>query len=630
MSASRRTPDWLTLPRAFAVLLLVYVLLAFVFKAPGADFVFLVAAVVGTILAFRLLRRSIWSLRNRLFVTWFFIGVVPILLILALAASGAWIVSGQVAAYLVSSELQRRAAGLATPAGILAQTEVSDRRTVAYQMAQQLAQRMPGLQLVVKGAQTLRYPPESHLEAPPDGWKNFTGSLQKDGVYYSAAIVSSGGTIVAALAPISPEVLGNIVPGIGASRIGGSGPFAGSVPPPAEGWGKLDFETPWIYPISMARWNDPQGTENGFLVVDTRPSAVLRTVFGTGLDFAQIVTLVFVALLFALLLVQLVSWVIGISLTRTVTRAVHAMYEGTQRIAKGDFAWRIPVRGNDQLAELGNSFNNMSAQIGNLIVVAKEKERLQSEVQIAAEVQNQLFPHTPPSVRTIELIGVCQAAQMASGDYYDYLGLPDGNLALAIGDVAGKGISAALLMASIQSIMRTQLAAGLTRAASAGNGHTATHYSTSGMVAQLNKQLYANTSPEKYATFFFGVYDEKSRILTYTNAGHLPPLLLHNGESKLLEVTGTVVGAFPVMHYEEQTVGIGAGDLLIAYTDGITEPENAYGQDFGVERLAETALRYQNSEPKEIVARIIEAVKQWSAATEAPDDMTLVVARGRA
>ncbi len=264
------------------------------------------------------------------------------------------------------------------------------------------------------------------------------------------------------------------------------------------------------------------------------------------------------------------------------------------------------------------------------MVIAKEKERLQSEVQIASEVQNQLFPRTPPNMRTIELIGVCQAARMVSGDYYDYLGLPDGNLALAIGDVAGKGISAALLMASIQSIMRTQLAAGLVRSAAAGNGHTAMRYSTSGMVAQLNRQLYASTSPEKYATFFFGVYDEESRVLTYTNAGQLPPLLLHNGESKLLDVTGTVVGAFPVIRYEEQSVGIGPGDLLIAYTDGITEPENAYGQDFGVERLAETALRYQNSEPKEIVAKIIEAVKHWSSASETPDDMTLVIARGRA
>jgi sigma-B regulation protein RsbU (phosphoserine phosphatase) len=272
----------------------------------------------------------------------------------------------------------------------------------------------------------------------------------------------------------------------------------------------------------------------------------------------------------------------------------------------------------------------MTAQIENLVVIAKEKERLQSEVEIAGEVQNQLFPRSAPKLRSIELVGICQPARMVSGDYYDYLELPDGNLALAIGDVAGKGISAALLMASMQSIMRTQLASGFSRAAVVGNGHSSTHYSTSNIVAQMNRQLYASTAPEKYATFFFGVYDDQSRVLTYTNAGHLQPLLLRNGESKMLEVTGTVVGAFPMVRYEEESVEIHPTDLLIAYTDGITEPENAYGEEFGAERLVETALKHQHCEPKEIVAKIMEAVRHWSSAPELPDDMTVVIARGLA
>jgi len=623
-----------TLPRVFGALLALYLVLEFALHADvWADLIFVVLAVAGTILAWRLARRSIWSLRNRLYVTWFFIGVVPILLILALAASGTWIVCGQVAAHLVNSELDRRAAALATPALIVSQAGAADRALVAEQMGRLLAEHMPGVQVVVSGAQMLHYPPESNLEPPAADWKEYVGCLRRNGRYYSAAIVTTDGTTVAALAPITPEVLGNIVPGLGASRIGLQGPFAGVVPEPAEGWGRLDFETPWpsIDAIPVARWDNPAITQKESLVVSTRPSAVLRTVFGTtGLDWAQSVTLIFVLLLITLLAVQLISWVIGVSLTRTVTSAVQAMYEGTERIAQGDFSWRIPVKGNDQLAELGNSFNNMTAQIENLVVIAKEKERLQSEVEIAGEVQNQLFPRAAPSMRTIELVGVCEAARMVSGDYYDYLALPDGNLALAIGDVAGKGISAALLMASIQSIMRTQLAAGLARSAVAGNGQTAVRFSTSGIVAQLNRQLYANTAPEKYATFFFGVYDEQSRVLSYTNAGHLQPLLIHDGESKLLDVTGTVVGAFPVIRYEEQAVEIAAGDVLVAYTDGITEPENAYGQEFGIERLTETALRWQNCEPKEIVAKIMEAVKHWSTAPELPDDMTLVIARGLA
>src|SRR6185312_15150332 len=421
-----------------------------------------------------------------------------------------------------------------------------------------LAQRMPHLQFVVSGDQAFHFPTTSTLEPPPSGWQDYAGNLTRNGAYYLAAIVKTGNVIAAALAPVDSEVLKNLVPGIGALRFP-NGVFAGTVPPPAPGWERVDFTTPWGNDLHLKDWNSPQSERTSIFFVTTRPSAVLKTVFSNGIDTAQVATFVFVALFVALVIVQLASWLIGISLTRTVTGAVHGLYEGTQRIAKGDFSWRIPVKGKDQLAELGHSFNNMTAQIENLVVIAKEKERLQSEVQIAGEVQNQLFPRAAPEMRTIELVGVCQAARMVSGDYYDYLGLPGGNLALAIGDVAGKGISAALLMASIQSIMRTQLAEGLARSATAGNGDAAAQLSTSNMVAQLNRQLYANTAPEKYATFFFGVYEETSRVLTYTNAGHLQPLLLHNGNAQLLEVTGTVVGAFPVIRYEEQKVEIQSG-----------------------------------------------------------------------
>jgi phosphoserine phosphatase RsbU/P len=635
-------PRWVTLPRVFAALLALYALLEWGLKLTGfATLIFLPLAIAGIMLGSRLIRKSIWRLRNRLYITWIFIGVVPIVLILALAAIGTWIVAGQIAVYLVSSELERRAASLVAPARILCQAKPADRTVVAQQIGSLLGQRMPGIQLALfdtrrgdagrSGDQKLTYPDGSKLEAPPEDWKDYAGYLMKDKSYYSAAIVKWQGTTVIALAPISSSVLGDIVPGIGALRIGLDGPFAGAVPPPANGWERLDFIAPWFNQIPVAEWDHPEATGTQNLVVTTRPSAVLRAVFSNGIDImSQSAPYIFLVLLGLLLLGELVSLVIGISLTRTVTEAVHGLYEGTLRIAKVDFSWRIPVKGNDQLAELGHSFNNMTEQIENLVVIAKEKERLQSEVEIASEVQNQLFPRSAPVMRTIELIGVCQAARMVSGDYYDYLCLPDGNLALAIGDVAGKGISAALLMASIQSIMRTQLAAGLARSAAVGNGRPSTRIATSGIVAQLNRQLYASTGQEKYATFFFGVYEEQSRILTYTNAGHLPPLLLRGGEAQSLEVTGTVVGLFPSMSYAEQTIEIRPQDLLIAYTDGITEPENAYGEEFGGERLAEIALRYQNSEPKEIVARIMEAVTHWSTASELPDDMTVIIARGLA
>jgi phosphoserine phosphatase RsbU/P len=619
----------------FLALLAVYAVLNWGVKARGlAAFTSLVLFVIGLILLIRFthraVRRSIWRLRNRLYVTNIFIGVVPIVLILALAGVGTWILTGQIAVYILSSELDRRASVLASEVRLIARASAAERPALIQQLGQFLGERNPGVELVVSGMPPMNYPIESTLEPPAPGWRDYSGFMERNGRYYSAALIRTNTGTITALEPIDTTVLKSIAPGIGAFRIGGAGQFIGTLARPIQGFENVDFRVDWLSHVRVADWNRPQSNHGDDFLVTTRPSAVLGAVFSTGIETAQNATGIFLLILFLLLLGEIISLIIGVSLTRTITSAVHALYEGTQNISKGDLAWRIPTKGKDQLAELANSFNAMTAQIENLVVIAKEKERLQSEVQIAGEVQNQLFPRSAPKMRTIELVGVCEPARMVSGDYYDYLALPDGNLAIAIGDVAGKGISAALLMASMQSIMRTQLAGGLARAATVGDGHVSTHYSTSSIVAQMNRQLYASTAPEKYATFFFGIYDERSRVLTYTNAGHLQPVLLHNGQSKLLEVTGTVVGAFPMVPYEEQSVELQASDLLIAYTDGITEPENAYGEEFGVDRLVQTALKHQHCEPKEIVAKIMEAVTQWSSTPELPDDMTVVIARGLA
>jgi sigma-B regulation protein RsbU (phosphoserine phosphatase) len=216
----------------------------------------------------------------------------------------------------------------------------------------------------------------------------------------------------------------------------------------------------------------------------------------------------------------------------------------------------------------------------------------------------------------MKIAAICKPARMVSGDYYDYLAVDDGKLALAIGDVAGKGISAALLMATLQAGMRMEL-----RTSSAPPSLT------SQLVSDLNQLLYATTAPEKYATFFFALYDEATSDLSYTNAGHLPPLLVRNGAAVPLDVNGTVVGAFPFAKYEESRIRLESGDLLVCYTDGITEPENEYGEMFGEERLIELVTKNVDCEDSVIVSMILEAVYQWTSAAEQPDDMTLLLAR---
>jgi sigma-B regulation protein RsbU (phosphoserine phosphatase) len=391
---------------------------------------------------------------------------------------------------------------------------------------------------------------------------------------------------------------------------------------------RFDMIVIWgsILPVSI--WESPGKQDAVLLAVRSRPSAVLRAVSARKADWeSSVLPTLFVAVAVLFLVVEIVSLIVGVSLSRTITGAVHGLYEATRRVKEADFSYRIKVKGNDQLAELGLSFNSMTENLERLVAVAKEKERLQSEIEIAREVQAQLYPKSLPALRTLSLKACCNPARMVSGDYYDYQPVGEDRVALAIGDVAGKGISAALLMATVESSVRTQIRHCLDAMAAAGGANGHEPVSTSRLVAQLNQQLYAHTSPEKYATFCFGVYDERSGLFTYTNAGHLPPILIRDGEPSLLEVNGMVVGAFPFAQWGESRLELKRGDLLVCYTDGVTEPENEYGEMFGEQRLMELLVKNAARDSEEIVAVVSESVRQWTGTPDLQDDMTLLVAR---
>ncbi len=614
--------------KALLAVALLYALLYFTGAAPALRLGLAVAGVfllAGSLyrLARRAMRNLIWRLRNRLIVAYLFIAVVPIVLILTLLATTAYVVVGQMAVYLVYTELQNRIRLLTFPANNLVRAPVRDPQIGLNQTVNIVHRAFKEFELLSTGETSLRYPPDSRLTPPPPAWTNTSGLVVRtvDGKekLYGWAHSEQGANEVTIVAPITPELLDDLRPGIGDVNFKDFTPRAARSHVP-ERTNALDFRFTFLYPVDVPYWDSPEkGVSRNYLLVDTRFSSVLGIIFGQKADWSDLALTFVMALITVFLLVEIASLYAGVKLTRTITGAVHEIYEGTQHVRKGDFAYRIPVRGGDQLAELGQSFNAMTENLGKLIVVAQEKERLESELAIAREVQNQLFPKQAPAARTLELRGVCNPARMVSGDYYDFMAIPNDGVAFAIGDVAGKGISAALLMASIQSTMRTQLAA--------VNGNGTHPISAAGLVSTLNRQLYATTSPEKYATFYFALYDENTHALTYTNAGHLAPMLLRGSEFQMLDSTGTVVGAFPAARYEERTVTLEPGDLLLAYTDGIVEPENVYGEQFGEERLQDLIVKYAPAGSDELIARTMEAVVQWTGSSELQDDMTMVVAR---
>ncbi|MGH9680921.1 MAG: PP2C family protein-serine/threonine phosphatase, partial [Candidatus Acidiferrales bacterium] len=187
----------------------------------------------------------------------------------------------------------------------------------------------------------------------------------------------------------------------------------------------------------------------------------------------------------------------------------------------------------------------------------------------------------------------------------------------------GKGISAALLMANVQAALRSDVL----RYRNGAAGDVRPAINTAEIVSHLNRHLFRNSSSERYATFFFGVYDTETRQLAFTNAGHLPPVYICGGAVQKLETGGMVVGLFNEVPFNQGLLTVEPGGLLIAYSDGLIEAENVYGEEFGAERLIEVAKLGRESSPQEIAESLVRAAEQWSGSPEQADDMTVIVSR---
>lgn len=241
------------------------------------------------------------------------------------------------------------------------------------------------------------------------------------------------------------------------------------------------------------------------------------------------------------------------------------------------------------------------------------ERRAAQELEIAKQVQARLFPQSLPPLRTLDYAGLCLQARHVGGDYYDFLNLGHDRLGLVIGDIAGKGIAAALLMANLQASVRSQSAIALER--------------LERLLHSANQLFFQNTTGSAYATLFFGEYDDNSRRLRYANCGHLAALLLRrDGRVESLHSTCTVLGLFEDWNCSIDETRLCFGDTLVLYTDGITESFNDAEEEFGEQRLLEALRRHCELTPNALLGAIVDAVKQFSP-REQHDDVTLIVAK---
>jgi sigma-B regulation protein RsbU (phosphoserine phosphatase) len=355
-----------------------------------------------------------------------------------------------------------------------------------------------------------------------------------------------------------------------------------------------------------------------FAVFSARPSRLNGRMFTTLGELRDFYLLLFGAFAVVFLLIWVAAFITGVVMTRRITKAVADLYQATQYVQSGDFTHRVRIERRDQLGVLGESFNQMTGSISALIEEQKKTQRLENEIFIAREVQNQLFPQKLPQVPGVELEAICKAARSVSGDYYDFLQLSPTHLAIAVADISGKGISAALLMASLQASLRSQMLV-----------EGSENMSTAELVSRLNKHLVRNTGDDRFATFFIAVYDSGTRILRYTNAGHLPSFLISKDSALHLDKGGMVLGVLEECCYEEGKVEVPRDSLLVGYSDGLVEPENVYGEEFGIRRLQQAAVYVQGSPPRVVAESLMNAAEEWAGTPEQADDMTVVVARLR-
>jgi phosphoserine phosphatase RsbU/P len=682
------------------------------------------AALLFSIVAFRGLKRKVlWRLRNRLIVTYVFIGVIPAALLVAMAFITMYLFAGQFASFVVTSDINSQlrsmqAVNAAVSNELAARIERKETPT-AESLAGLKKRERSWRRRQVTAWQGARILPLSGVQSASLAFPDFVNKndnpyatamregqpfkeivRDKDELYLRVASrfdVGPEKLTVVTTEPLDKNLVADIAANLGEITFYAAGitldgnqtnepnqsgikedePKASPSTKPAtdkggivisenksgtsvEGGdqvlrptfsvgslaipaGFLDREITFGTPLQVVDWKTGEMARAGALVkVRTRPSVLYSHLFAALGDIARGVEYLLLAILIFFAVIELVALIIGTRMTRTVTGAVAHLYDATRNVDRGDFSHRIPVKSADQLAQLSLSFNSMTESIEKLILEQKEKQRLEGELAIAQEVQAQLFPRQVSELESLEVHGFCRPARTVSGDYYDFLTASSHKLILAVGDISGKGISAALLMATIHSAVRAysveslpQMREPVAVGAVAGAGRMMAAWpegievSPGALLGLLNHQLYESTPPEKYATLFLGIYDGRSHRLTYSNGGHLPPILISkDGSVRRLEAGGTVIGLFDNMIYDEGSVEMHPGEIFLAYSDGITEPENEFGE-FGEERLMDLVSANRRLPLVQISEAVTSAVDDWIGDNEQPDDITLVLARAR-
>jgi serine phosphatase RsbU (regulator of sigma subunit) len=313
------------------------------------------------------------------------------------------------------------------------------------------------------------------------------------------------------------------------------------------------------------------------------------------------------------LLVILGAFVGIVPLASRMTKNISLLHTGVRQIAQGDLNARVPVRSKDEIGHLAEAFNQMAQDLAAHQRLVTEQERLRAELELCRQIQAEMLPKHALRLGFADVNGVSIPAREVGGDFFNYFLLPDGEVALLVGDVSGKGVGAALLMANVQATLRARLMI---------------ERDLAHLADVFDREIEETTPKSVYLTLFVGILDSSHRVLRYVNAGHNPQYVLRaSGGLDRMPSTGLPIGMFAGHGYEERALEIAAGDVLFFYTDGMTETENQVGEMFGPERLETLLLRHHQEGVDPLLATIEGEIRKHRGAAEQFDDATMMVLR---
>jgi len=346
----------------------------------------------------------------------------------------------------------------------------------------------------------------------------------------------------------------------------------------------------------------------------------LRTEFVEGEDNVNLAVVISRAVVAGLFLIlEVFALFFGIRITEGFVHAVHRLDRGTKALADGDLDTVIEIPNEDELGDLADSFNEMTKAIRQGREDALANERLTRELETAREIQERLLPTSEPQLSGFEVTGASIPSRQIGGDYFDFLVQDQGRIGVAIGDVSGKGMPAALLMSNLQASLQGQVI------------HPS---SVAEVVTRVNNLIVGSTDPHMFATFFYGLLDTENGTFTSTNAGHNPPLVLRaDGQMDLLKSGGLLLGMVDGVVYKQEHTELAPGEIIVMYTDGITEAVGPSAEEddpeamFGEDALEEVVRRNSHLPAVGIKEAILDAVSQHTQGVAQSDDITLVVIR---